>query len=246
MTQTPDQLARSLQTRFEERILSCKVEVGEVTIEIGRDDLLEMCAALRDERDFAFEQLIDLCGVDYASYGQAEWETDEASSSGFSRGVDARTEGRLPASDRELSLETGVQPRRFAVVYHLLSVSRNQRLRIRVFAPDDELPLVNSVTAVWNSANWYEREGFDLYGIVFEGHPDLRRILTDYGFIGHPFRKDFPLSGNVEVIYDAQKRRVVYQPVTITPRVLVPKVIRAAREQAARSEPAGNPRENTA
>ena len=124
-------------------------------------------------------------------------------------------------------IEKSRQPKRFAAVYQLLSISKNRRLRLKVFAPDDDLPVIPSVIAIWNSANWYEREAFDLYGILFEGHPDLRRLLTDYGFIGHPFRKDFPLSGNVEVIYDAEKRRVVYQPVSIEPRVLVPKVIRA-------------------
>jgi NADH-quinone oxidoreductase subunit C len=142
--------------------------------------------------------------------------------------VQANASGRLPVQrDRELSVETLQQARRFAAVYHLLSIANNHRLRVKVFAPDDQLPVVPSVIDIWNSATWYEREAFDLYGIMFEGHPDLRRILTDYGFIGHPFRKDFPLSGNVEVRYDPEKQRVIYQPVTIEPRVLVPRVIRA-------------------
>ncbi len=135
--------------------------------------------------------------------------------------------GDLPAVTEDLVVEKPRQSKRFAAVYHLLSISKNRRLRLKVFAPDDDLPVIPSVIAIWNSADWYEREAFDLYGILFDGHPDLRRLLTDYGFVGHPFRKDFPLSGNVEVIYDAEKKRVVYQPVSIEPRVLVPKVIRS-------------------
>jgi NADH-quinone oxidoreductase subunit C len=219
-------LAARLQERFGESLQSVTVRVGEVTIEIAPEQLLEVATALRDESAFGFEILIDLCGIDYANYGQDEWATEESSGTGFSRGVDARTAGRLLAVTDDLVVEKPGETRRFAAVYHLLSVANNQRLRLRVFAPDDDLPVVPSVIEVWNSANWYEREAFDLFGILFEGHPDLRRIMTDYGFIGHPFRKDFPLSGNVEVIYDAEKRRVVYQPVTIEPRVLVPKVIR--------------------
>jgi NADH-quinone oxidoreductase subunit C len=164
--------------------------------------------------------------VDYLAYGETEWATDETTTTGFSRGVDARSGARLSVQDEELSVATAHGGRRFAAVYHLLSIANNRRLRIRVFAPDEQLPVIPSVIEVWNSANWFEREAFDLYGIMFSGHPDLRRILTDYGFIGHPFRKDFPLSGNVEVIYDPEKRRVIYQPVSIEPRVLVPRVIR--------------------
>jgi NADH-quinone oxidoreductase subunit C len=159
-----------------------------------------------------------------------EWATEETSTSGFSRGVEANSAGRLPGLEEELSTETPQKDRRFAVIYHLLSVANNQRLRIRVFAPDAQLPVVPSVIGIWNGANWFEREAFDLFGIMFTGHPDLRRILTDYGFIGHPFRKDFPLSGNVEVIYDPEKQRVIYQPVSIEPRVLVPRVIRAEEQ----------------
>src|ERR1700720_171093 len=157
------------------------------------------------------------CGGGYASVGRAEWKTDDATASGFSRGV-ARS-AHAPAGD-------GPPGRRFAVVYHLLSLAHNHRVRLRVFCPDDAQPLVDSVFGVWAAADWFERETFDLFGILFRGHPDLRRLLTDYGFIGHPFRKDFPLSGNVEVRYDPEKGRVVYQPGTIQPRVLVPKVIR--------------------
>jgi NADH-quinone oxidoreductase subunit C len=230
MTDIPAKLAAQLQERFGDSLQSVTLAVGEVTIEVGSNDLLEVATVLRDEPAFAFEILIDVCGVDYASYGRDEWSTEESSGSGFSRGVDAQTSGRLPAITADLVVEPPRAARRFASIYHLLSITHNRRLRLRVFAPDDDLPVVPSVIPVWNSADWYEREAFDLYGILYEGHPDLRRLLTDYGFIGHPFRKDFPLSGNVEVIYDSEKRRVIYQPVSIEPRVLVPKVIRAARD----------------
>jgi NADH-quinone oxidoreductase subunit C len=223
MTDT-NPLAERLQEKFGDRLQSVNVAVGEVTIELAPDQLIEVATELRDNS--GFEILIDLCGVDYSGYGRDEWQTGESSGSGFSRGVDAATAGRLTALDDDLCLEKPREARRFAAVYHLLSIAGNQRLRLRVFAPDDDLPVIPSVTGVWNCADWFEREAFDLFGILFEGHPDLRRLLTDYGFIGHPFRKDFPLSGNVEVIYDAEKQRVVYQPVSIEPRVLVPKVIR--------------------
>jgi NADH-quinone oxidoreductase subunit C len=229
MSDTHGQLAEQLQERFGEIIEACTVDFGETTIEIRGENLIEAATALRDEAGFAFEMLIDLCGVDYASYGKDEWVTGESSSSGFSRGVEAQSAGRLRLVSDDLVVEKPREAKRFAAVYHLLSISKNRRLRLRVFAPDDDLPVIPSVTPVWNCADWYEREAFDLYGILFDGHPDLRRILTDYGFIGHPFRKDFPLSGNVEVIYDAEKQRVIYQPVSIEPRVLVPKVIRAAK-----------------
>jgi len=221
------ELIGQLQERFGDTLLDATVALNEVTIEVAAADLIDTAMALRDEKDFRFEQLVDVCGVDYLAYGDAEWSTDETTSTGFSRGVDANSAGRLPGLEEELSTETLQKDRRFAAVYHLLSVSNNQRLRVKVFAPDEQLPVVPSVIDIWNGANWFEREAFDLYGIIFEGHPDLRRILTDYGFIGHPFRKDFPLSGNVEVIYDPEKQRVVYQPVSIEPRVLVPRVIRA-------------------
>ncbi|MGD2136758.1 MAG: NADH-quinone oxidoreductase subunit C [Gammaproteobacteria bacterium] len=232
MTDSSRQLAEELQERFGASLQSEVLAVGEVTIEIGADELLDVASALRDEPAFAFEMLVDICGIDYAAFGQDEWATEESTSSGFSRGVEAVADGRLRALADDLVVEKPRQPKRFAAVYHLLSISHNRRLRIRVYAPEDDLPVVPSVTAIWNSADWYEREAFDLYGILFEGHPDLRRLLTDYGFIGHPFRKDFPLSGNVEVIYDAEKQRVVYQPVSIEPRVLVPKVIRAGEVES--------------
>jgi NADH-quinone oxidoreductase subunit C len=184
------QLAARVEERFRGLITSTQVAKGELTIELPRENLIAVARALRDEGPFRFEQLVDLCGVDYMSYG-----------------------------------EGNRQGPRFAVVYHLLSVTNNQRVRLRTFT-DGDLPVVASVIDLWNSANWYEREAFDLFGIVFDGHPDLRRILTDYGFIGHPFRKDFPLIGTVEMRYDPEKGRVVYQPVTIEERVLVPRVIR--------------------
>ncbi len=168
--------------------------------------------------------LVDVCGVDYLDYGRDEWRTSSATASGFSRGVDRDT----PAFPGDADVDVAVYqpPARFAVVYHLLSITHRHRLRLKVFCADDDQPMVPSVIDIWASANWFEREAFDLYGILFTGHPDLRRILTDYGFIGHPFRKDFPLTGNVEMRYDPEKGRVVYQPVTIEPRTLVPKVIR--------------------
>jgi NADH-quinone oxidoreductase subunit C len=189
---------------------------GELTYEVAADRLLAAAVVLRDLPGLKFEMCMDVCGVDYLAHGRDEWNTQDATSSGFSRGVarGGQRVGELPAG------------RRFAVVYHLLSVSLNHRVRLRVFCADDEQPMVDSVTGIWASADWFEREAFDLFGILFKGHPDLRRLLTDYGFIGHPFRKDFPLSGNVEVRYDPEKGRVVYQPVSIDPRVLVPKVIR--------------------
>ena len=232
MTDSSRHLAEQLQQRFGETLLSVVDAVGEVTIELASENLVEVATALRDEAGFSFEMLVDLCGVDYAGFGRDEWATEESSSSGFSRGVDPATSGRLGAVTEDPVTAGSYDPKRFAAVYHLLSIRHNRRLRLRVFAPEDELPVVPSVISIWNCADWYEREAFDLYGIVFDGHPDLRRLLTDYGFIGHPFRKDFPLSGNVEVIYDAEKGRVVYQPVSIEPRVLVPKVIRGGQVDA--------------
>jgi NADH-quinone oxidoreductase subunit C len=236
------QLAEQLHGRFGEKLPAVIDAVGEVTVEIACEDLLEVATALRDEPAFGFAILIDLCAVDYLIYGRDEWATEETSSSGFSRAVEALAAGRMKAVTDDLVVEQPRSARRFAAVYHLLSISTNRRLRMKVFAPDDDLPVVPSVIGIWNSANWYEREAFDLYGILFDGHPDLRRLLTDYGFVGHPFRKDFPLSGNVEVIYDAEKKRVVYQPVSIEPRVLVPKVIRAGQVDAVDlAQPAGQP-----
>ena len=191
-------LATRIRERFGDRISDAVVAHGELTIIIDKGCLQSIGEALRDDAEFGFSQLIDLCGVDYSAYGNGSWEGP-----------------------------------RFAVVYHLLSITNNHRLRLKVFV-DGEPPVVDSVTGLWASAEWYEREAFDLYGILFDGHPDLRRILTDYGFIGHPFRKDFPLIGTVEMRYDAETKRVVYQPVSIDPRVNQPRVIRDDHRYIAR------------
>ncbi len=211
-------LVARLGERFGEQVEIVPSHCGEVTIEVAKDDLIEVATALRNEADFGFEMLMDVCGVDYLTYGEGEWTTAGATGTGFSRGVQ-REPVVLDESDT-------FDARRFAVVYHLLSLQHNLRMRMRVFTGTDNPPIVRSVVDIWNGANWFEREAFDLYGILFEGHPDLRRILTDYGFIGHPFRKDFPLIGNVEVSYDADKGRVAYQPVSIESRTLVPRVLR--------------------
>jgi NADH-quinone oxidoreductase subunit C len=191
MSTRVDALAAALQTVLGDKLVSAISAHAEVTIEARPGHLLAAAAELRDSPELKFEQLVDLCGVDYSAYGD-----------GVRNG------------------------QRFAVVYHLLSVTHNWRLRLRVFAAEDDFPVVDSVVGIWPSANWFEREAFDLYGIMFTGHPDLRRILTDYGFIGHPFRKDFPLSGTVEMRYDPDQQRVIYQPVTIEPRELVPRIVR--------------------
>jgi len=184
-------LAATLESELGPRLQRTVVALGEVTIVIKGADHLDVARILRDDARLQFEQLIDLAGIDYSTYGEGSWSGP-----------------------------------RYAVVTHLLSLTRNWRVRVRSYCPDDDFPLISSLTGVWASANWYEREAFDLYGIVFEGHPDLRRILTDYGFVGHPFRKDFPISGHVEMRYDPELKRVIYQPVTIEPREIVPRVIR--------------------
>jgi NADH-quinone oxidoreductase subunit C len=218
MSERYETLAARIDERFGEQVIRVASNCGELTYEVNKDDLVEVATALRNEGDFGFEMLMDVCGVDYLHYGSDEWMTEEATGTGFSRGVE-REPVILDEADE-------FDERRFAVVYHLLSLQHNMRLRLRVFTGAGNPPMVQSVVDIWNGANWFEREVFDLYGILFEGHPDLRRILTDYGFIGHPFRKDFPLSGNVEVHYDEAEGRVVYRPVTIEPRTLVPRVIR--------------------
>jgi len=214
-------LHASVSDRFGEKLARVSSNTDELTYEVAPEHLLEVCYGLRDEAPFNFEQLMDVCGVDYLAYGKSQWATDETTSIGFSRAVKRNKNHAFATPDEAADLD-----RRFAVVYHLQSISRNQRLRLRCWCPPQDPPLIESVFPVWNSANWFEREAFDLYGILFNGHPDLRRILTDYGFVGHPFRKDFPLIGNVEVRYDPEKGRVVYQPVSIEPRTTVPKVIR--------------------
>nr|VFJ56673.1 MAG: NADH dehydrogenase subunit C [Candidatus Kentron sp. FW] len=214
-TPFPEELADLLRKRFAEELISCNIFAGDVTLEISANHLLTVCRALRDEPAFGFKQLVDLCGIDYARYGIADWNANTGSES-FSRGVTPNVPaGKLKRRARD----------RFAVVYHLLSHSNNHRVRIRVYVSGDP-PKIDSVVDIWNSADWFEREAFDLFGIIFEGHPDLRRILTDYGFVGHPLRKDFPLIGNVEVRYDPEKERIAYDPVSIKSRTVVPRVIR--------------------
>ena len=191
MSHNLDTLAQHLGAILGERIVELKHALGELTLTVRAADYFDVATTLRDHPELKLEQLVDLCGVDYSTYGDGAYE--------------------------------GL---RFAVVSHLLSVSKNWRLRLKVFATDEDFPVVASVTPVWNSANWFEREAFDMYGVIFEGHDDLRRILTDYGFIGHPMRKDFPVSGHVEMRYDAEQKRVIYQPVTIEPREITPRIIR--------------------
>lgn len=186
-----ERLSENLKLALGDKLSKFSTDVGEITIECKASDLLTVCTTLRDHPELRFEQLMDLCGVDYADYGEGIW-------------------GGL----------------RFAVVYHFLSVSLNQRVRLKVFAADDDFPVLSTLVELWPAANWFEREAFDLYGIMFEGHPDLRRLLTDYGFVGHPFRKDFPMIGNVEMRYDPEQQRVIYQPVSIEMRNNVPRVIR--------------------
>ncbi|RTL37077.1 MAG: NADH-quinone oxidoreductase subunit C [Burkholderiales bacterium] len=191
MSHNLDTLAQHLGTILGDRIVELKNALGELTLTVRTADYFDVATTLRDHGELKLEQLVDLCGVDYSTYGDGAYEGP-----------------------------------RYAVVSHLLSVSKNWRLRLKVFATDDDFPIVASVTPVWNSANWFEREAFDMYGVIFEGHNDLRRILTDYGFIGHPMRKDFPVSGHVEMRYDAEQKRVIYQPVTIEPREITPRIIR--------------------
>ena len=227
-------LTDRLRTRFADAVVTVAEPRGEITLEVPSPSWHAVCLALRDE--FGFEQAIDVCGVDYLGYGNDEWDTSDVSSEGFSRGVEGLGPGRFSWEQRPQG--EAAPEHRFAVVLHLLSYQHNRRLRVRCYAPNDDVPVVASVTDIWVGANWFEREAYDLFGIVFEGHPDLRRILTDYGFVGHPFRKDFPLIGNVEVRYDDEKKRVIYEPVTsVEPRVGVPRVIRDdARYQTAADE----------
>jgi len=239
MTLVAAEFGESLRARFDGAMVTVVEPRGEVTLDVEAAQWLAAAQALRDE--FGFEQLVDVCGVDYLSYGSDEWDT-EVSYEGYSRGVEGSGVGRFAWGEQPNGAADAPQ-RRFAAVAHLLSYQHNRRVRLRTFAENDDLPVVASLTSVWPGANWFEREAFDLFGILFEGHPDLRRILTDYGFVGHPFRKDFPLIGNVEVRYDAEKQRVIYEPVSITPRVLVPRVIRddaryatAAGETSARRQ----------
>jgi NADH-quinone oxidoreductase subunit C len=216
MSSRTETLASRLTARFAQELRALPALPNEVAFEVDAANLITVCRELRDNAEFGFEQLIDLAGVDYLDYGREEWNTLASTATGFSRGVNRIKE----------NVSEEPKKARFAVTYQLLSISNNWRVRLRSFTSEGEPPVIDSVCDVWASANWFEREAFDLFGIMFRNHPDLRRILTDYGFIGHPFRKDFPLIGNVEVRYDTAKGRVIYQPVTIEPRTLVPRVIR--------------------
>ncbi len=227
MTDAPISFVERLQSRLGEKLTSLKNSLEEITIEIRANHLLDVARILRDDEHMRFDTMIDLCGVDYLSYGNDEWDTESVSNAGFSRGVEGVGPGRFGWQDRPNITNTTNLENRFAVVIHLLSVTHNRRLRVRAFTLDESFPTMPSVVEIWPAANWFEREAFDLFGILFEGHPDLRRLLTDYGFVGHPFRKDFPLIGNVEVRYDEVKGRVVYEAVTsVEPRVGVPRTIR--------------------
>jgi len=232
-------LAQHLSARLGDKIAALHESRGEIGIDVQPENWLAVAQTLRDSDEFHFEQLIDVSGVDYLSYGQTEWDTTDVSATGFSRGVEGEGAGRFNWQDRP---RADIGHKRFAAVVQLLSVRNNQRLRMRGYCDDDALPVIASLTGLWPSANWFEREAFDLFGIVFEGHPDLRRILTDYGFVGYPFRKDFPLIGNVEVRYDEKLGRVIYEPVTsVEPRVLVPRTIRHdSRYDQAQAEQAAN------
>lgn len=207
-------LAEKIKSELAGLFSEINVAQDEVTVECDAAALIDMLHQLKQQETFAFDQLVDLCGVDYLRYGYYDWETQAATESGFSRGVE-QNESKHHVLDKP----------RFAVVYHLLSTTLNHRIRLKVFLDESRL-IIPTACDIWKSANWFEREAYDLYGILFDGHPDLRRILTDYGFIGHPFRKDFPISGHVEMRYDAYLQKVIYEPVDIEPRVLVPKVIR--------------------
>ena len=215
MSERIEALAGKVDTQLKSGLRRLPSLAQELAYEVEAASLLTVCRTLRDAPELKFEMLMDLAGVDYLHHGRDDWQTQSTTRSGFSR---ARSPQEAPPDPGAAG--------RFAVVYNLLSITHNQRLRLKAICPDTAEPVLDSVVEVWASANWFEREAFDLFGILFRGHPDLRRILTDYGFIGHPFRKDFPLIGNVEVQYDPERQRVVYQPVSIEPRVLVPKVIR--------------------
>ena len=228
------ELVETLQQRLPAGELTFCETTQELTFVLPQAQLLENLKTLRLDEGLSFDTLIDLCGVDYLVYGSSEWQTNDATLTGFDRGVETLHEAQAPTWDNP----------RFAVVYHLLSTTHNWRLRVRVFVTNEPLVVASAVT-IWPAANWYEREAYDLFGILFDGHPDLRRLLTDYGFVGHPFRKDFPLIGDVEMRFDATLGRVVYEPVSITPRVLVPKVIRddsryGGEDEAAAAEQAGD------
>jgi len=220
MSESLQNLSAHLSELFADKIQHSKIALNELTIEVSPQDLLEVATVLRNDVVCGFEQLSDLCGVDYLSYGDSEWDVGGSS---FTRGV--KREFSFDGDEQDTD-PVAFEGKRFAVVIHLLSIKNNRRIRLKIYCDDNDFPLLDSVTDIWNGANWFEREAFDLYGIMFNNHPDLRRILTDYGFSGHPFRKDFPLTGHVEMRYDEEQKRVIYEPVSIEPRVLVPRTIR--------------------
>lgn len=222
MTENLKVLSSKITSRFPDDISDAVISLGELTVTLDIDALHSVCRILHD--DFFFKQLIDLTVVDYLQFGTAEWSTDTSKAEGFSRGVTPATAGHFTFKDAPAT--RSYQGARFAVVIHLLSIEHNQRIRIKAFCKDDDMPVADSVIDIWKAVDWYEREAFDLFGVLFKGHPDLRRLLTDYGFIGHPFRKDFPLIGDLEMRYDPEQKRVIYEPVSIEPRVLVPRIIR--------------------
>ncbi|MBA4696053.1 MAG: NADH-quinone oxidoreductase subunit C [Legionella sp.] len=239
-----ENLMEAFKTTFSSFIVSMECQREEITLITETCYLKSLLQQLRDDEAFAFDQLIDLCGVDYLHYGVYDWQTESATETGFSRGVE-----KQPSTEKAEFIKTPEQqtheaclearkniPSRFAVVYHLLSTRNNHRVRVKLFL-EETLPILPSVHEIWKVANWFEREAFDLYGILFENHPDLRRILTDYGFIGYPFRKDFPISGHVEMRYDAKLEKVIYEPVDIEPRTLVPKVIREDNRYLGNAQP---------
>jgi NADH-quinone oxidoreductase subunit C len=224
LTSKYEALATDVERIFGDVLLRLNNTCGELTYQVTPAQLTTVCEQLRDTPELGFDMLMDVSGVEYLSYGRDEWETHSATGTGFSRGVAPEPEGEVTT---ERLGEVDYEPAgRFAVSYHLLSIPHNRRLRLKAFCEDPVRPRMPSVIDIWAAADWYEREVFDLFGVLFDGHPDLRRLLTDYGFIGHPFRKDFPLTGHVEVRYDPNKGRVVYEPVSIEPRTLVPRVIR--------------------
>ena len=231
--------AQTIQARLGDKIVGVSQSRDETRVDVLPENWLAVAQQLRDADDFRFEQLIDVCGVDFLGYGQVEWNTTDTTWTGFSRGVEGDGPGRFNWAQRP---DTVAGHKRFGVAVQLLSIVHNRRVCMHCHPHDDTLPVLPSLTGLWVSANWFERETFDLFGIVFEGHPDLRRILTDYGFVGHPLRKDFPLIGNVEVRYDEAQQRVIYEPVTsVEPRVLVPRVLRHdSRYAQARAEAAAD------
>lgn len=231
MTNKNTALKQDIQNFFGNKVLEADVAVNELTVIIATSHWLDVCGDLKD--NFSFSQLIDLTVVDYLDYGKKEWRSESSGATGFGRGLNPDSAGRFSFDDR--APEVTFTGKRFAVVVHLLSVEDNRRVRLKAYCDNNDFPDIESLVETWSVANWFEREAFDMFGVIFRNHPDLRRLLTDYGFVGHPFRKDFPLIGHVEMRYDPEQARVVYEPVSIESRVLTPRVIREGAES-----PGGN------